>query len=526
MQPTQNSGPAKTRYEQLKSSRDPFLIRGRECALYTIPTLVPPDGANSVTIYPTPYQSLGARGVNNLASKLVLSLFPPNQPNFKLAIDDFALEKLTQKEGSRAEVEEAFNRMERAVMTEIETSPTRAPAFEGIKHLLVAGNGLFFMQPTGGFKLFRLDQYVTKRDPSGHVLEIITMEKVAPVEIPKAARDATLGEMPKQGEGEPASCDDSVEIYTHVCRCDDKWTIVQEINGKKVPGSEGSYPLDKSPWLPLRFIAISGEDYGRGFVEEYLGDLKSLEGLTKAIVQAAAVAAKVLFLVRPNATTSAKELAKKESGGFAAGVKEDITVLSLEKFNDFRVALDMRKDIMESLSFSFLLNTAVQRNGERVTAEEIRYMANELETGLGGVYSTLSQELQLPVVTVLMHRMEKAKKLPTLPKGIVKPMITTGVDAIGRGNDITKLRELLADLQPLGPENIATWLNVGDFITRCATARGIDKKGLINDAATVAATQKQQQMMGMVSKLGPNAITQAGQMAQKQIPDPNQGAAA
>lgn len=45
-----------------------------------------------------------------------------------------------------------------------------------------------------------------------------------------------------------------------------------------------------------------------------------------------------------------------------------------------------------------LLNSAVQRNGERVTAEEIRYVAGELEDTLGGVYSLLSQELQLSLI--------------------------------------------------------------------------------------------------------------------------------
>ena len=42
--------------------------------------------------------------------------------------------------------------------------------------------------------------------------------------------------------------------------------------------------------------------------------------------------------------------------------------------------------------------------------EEIRYMASQLETALGGVYSLLSQEFQLPLVQLLMKRMSKAKR--------------------------------------------------------------------------------------------------------------------
>ena len=67
-----------------------------------------------------------------------------------------------------------------------------------------------------------------------------------------------------------------------------------------IPKTQGSFPVDKSPYIPLRFNRVDGEDYGRGYVEEYYGDLKSLEGLTRAIVEGSAAASKVLFMVAPN----------------------------------------------------------------------------------------------------------------------------------------------------------------------------------------------------------------------------------
>ena len=45
------------------------------------------------------------------------------------------------------------------------------------------------------------------------------------------------------------------------------------------------------------------EDYGRGRVEEFLGDLRSLESLSQALIEGSVVAAKVVFLVNPAATT-------------------------------------------------------------------------------------------------------------------------------------------------------------------------------------------------------------------------------
>ena len=63
---------AKERYERLKINRQHYLDRARECSELTIPALVPDDGFESTSELYTPFQSIGARGVNNLASKLLL----------------------------------------------------------------------------------------------------------------------------------------------------------------------------------------------------------------------------------------------------------------------------------------------------------------------------------------------------------------------------------------------------------------------------------------------------------------------
>ena len=74
------------------------------------------------------------------------------------------------------------------------------------------------------------------------------------------------------------------------------------------PGSQGKSPVDSTPWLPLRFNTVDGEAYGRGRVGQFIGDLKSLEALSQAIVEGSAAAAKVVFTVSPslyNQTTDA-----------------------------------------------------------------------------------------------------------------------------------------------------------------------------------------------------------------------------
>src|SRR5687767_367206 len=74
------------RYQRLEEQRRPFLERARECARYTLPFLMPPEGHTKDTHFKTPWQGVGARGVNNLASKLLLTLLPPNSPFFRLVL--------------------------------------------------------------------------------------------------------------------------------------------------------------------------------------------------------------------------------------------------------------------------------------------------------------------------------------------------------------------------------------------------------------------------------------------------------
>lgn len=495
---------AESRYTALEQDQTPYIQRAEECAKLTIPSLVPPRGAGPGHKFKTPYQSIGARGVNNLASKLLLALLPPNAPFFRYKLEPEYLAKARIAPSLKSEVEKALGAMERRIMSEVETTSLRVSLFEALKYLVVAGNALLHVQADNSVRVFRLGSYVVYRDPSGNVLEIITREELDREALPDELKDL----VPEKG-ADP-STKKTVKLYTYVRRVGAKWMVHQEIADRIVPGSEGSYPLNASAYIALRFSKVDGEHYGRSYVEEYLGDLASLEALSQAIVEGTAASAKVLFLVDPNGTTRQKTLTDSPNGAVRSGNANDVSVLQVQKAADFRVALETIQQITQRLAFAFLLNTAIQRKGERVTAEEVRYMAGEIEDALGGVYSILALELQPALLARLEHQMARQKKLPKLPKGSVKPTIVTGLEALGRGHDLTKLNLLLQQIAPLGQEVIAERLNVGDYITRVATALAVETDGLVRSDEEVAqarAAQAQEAMAQMLTdKLGPGAM--------------------
>lgn len=491
----------KNRYESLESQREVYLERARECSKLTIPTLIPEQSSGSHTRFPTPYQGIGARGVNNLSAKLLLALLPSNSPFFRLRIQDFVIKELEEDKALKTDLETGLAEIERAIQTNIETSADRVAVFEALKHLIVGGNVLLYVAKTG-IRVFHLDRYVISRDSMGNVLEIITRESLSPRTLTPEIASLIGGELTEDEK--------IIELFTYVCRKKNKYYVHQEVKGIKIPSSVGTFDLDKTAYIPLRWNRIDGESYGRGFVEEYLGDLQSLEGLTQAIVEGSSASAKVLFMVAPNGTTRASSIAQSPNGAIIEGSAQDISVLQVNKFADFRIAYDTMQRIEQRLQYAFLLNASVQRQAERVTAEEIRFMAQELEDTLGGVYAMLSQEFQLPFIQRKMAIMQKDKTLPTLPKTVI-PQIVTGLEAIGRGNDKNKLVGFIETLgQFLGADVVQKYVNIGDAIERLATADGIDTKGLVKTQEQLQAEQQQQ----MMAQQQQQATDVAGNVAQ------------
>jgi hypothetical protein len=160
------------------------------------------------------------------------------------------------------------------------------------------------------------------------------------------------------------------------------------------------------------------------------------------------------------------------------------------------------------------------RQAERVTAEEIRFLASELEDALGGVYSVLSQELQLPFVGRIIDGLTAKGRIPKLPKGVVQPVIVTGIEALGRGHDISSLRAAAEDIAIMAkiPPEVGQRIDFGELLSRIFTARGIDAKGLVKDEQAMQEQQQQEQAMQMAQSLGPEAMRQGGKMMEQAQP--------
>ena len=530
----------KSEYTRLAQLREPFLRRAWDASRLTIPGLLPEDSHNKHSKLPTPYQGVGAQGVGNLTAKLTLAVLPPSQPFFQLQTSVFDLEaQLGPK--VKTEVEESLVKVEKAVQAEVDSSTLRLSVHEALKHLVVAGNSLLVVPDEGMSRVMHLDQYVMERAPDGTVERIITKEKTSKTVVNdrvKALADGqhasgNLGQVSSVNSSTPVGENqrddgpsDTVDIYTGIERVGkDSYEVWQEVNKQEVPDSRGTFKGDNMPYIPLRFSQISGESYGRGLVEELMGDLVSLEGLSKSIVEASAAMARLLFLVDPSSSINPDDLNNAPNGAFRQGRADEVTALQVGKAVDMSIAANTAREIETRLNRAFLLNTAVQRQAERVTAQEIRFVAQELESALGGVFSALSRELQLPLVNRLMAKMKRERKLPALPKEAITPKIVTGMAALGRAVELQNLQGFAqAAVAMVGPDGLARYLNLRPLLGQLAVASGVDTTEILRSQQEVEEAEAAAQQQQNIQTLGPEVIKQAGpaaveQFQQSQNPD-------
>ena len=506
---------ARERYSQLTSGRSQFLDTAVNCSELTLPYLIERDTSSKPNHKKliTPWQSCGSKAVVTLAAKLMLALLPPQTTFFKLQVRDDKLGEEIPAE-IRSELDLSFSKMERMVMDYIAASSDRVVVHQALKHLIVGGNALVFMGKDG-LKNFPLNRYVVNRDGNGNVLEIVTKEiisrKVLGIELPKPdplnVVDESVG-----------SNNDDVEVYTYV-RLDEKsgrWIWHQEAMDKIIPNSRSTAPKKASPWLVLRFNTVDGEDYGRGRVEEFLGDLKSLEGLSQALVEGSSAAAKVVFLVSPSSTTKPATLAKAGNGAIVQGRPEDVAVIQVGKTADFSTAAQMAQTLDKRISDAFLVLNV--RQSERTTAEEVRLTQLELEQQLGGLFSLLTIEFLVPYLNRTLLILQRSKEIPNIPKDLVRPQIVAGVNALGRGQDRESLTAFITTIaQTLGPEALMSFINPSEAIKRLAAAQGIDVLNLVKTEQQLQQEQQQAQQAAAQQSL----IDQAGQMAGAPLADPS-----
>jgi hypothetical protein len=98
--------------------------------------------------------------------------------------------------------------------------------------------------------------------------------------------------------------------------------------------------------------------------------------------------------------------------------------------------------------------------------------------------------------------------MPKLPKDFVTPTIVTGIDALGRGNDLNRLDVYLQGIgQLLGPQMLQQYIDVREYLNRRAAALGIETAGLVKSEEQLQMEQQQAMQMQLLAQHGNQALS-------------------
>jgi hypothetical protein len=153
------------------------------------------------------------------------------------------------------------------------------------------------------------------------------------------------------------------------------------------------------------------------------------------------------------------------------------------------------------------MGAATVRDSERTTAFEVRRMTEELEATLGGVYSQLSETMQQARMKRLIVQMQRGGQLPQWPDGLVEPVVLTGMEALGREQDVNKVQVALQFLQGMGPD-MMKYIKMDVLLGKAF--HGLDLPDAVRNQQEVMEEQQEQARQAALAAGATAAAQQAG----------------
>lgn len=489
------------------TDRQPFIDRAIRNAELTLPYLIRDNGTGTDAMKDKYGQSFGGRAVNSLKAKIGMALFPPASSSFRLdptaeqleaaGIDiQVASEEEVAEDDARAAIYSTISRATGSINKEIDSQSIRDTMFEVIAQELVVGSVIVEKVKGDGVRYHPLDSFVVKLDNRGRALCMCIVE--------------TLYELPVGFESLEDDKTEEYELYTMIKKVngEEKWEVTQQIDDFILPKTI-TYTTDKLPFKYTGWNYMVGDAYHRPYVDDYYEDLRQFSSLSHSITDGSIAAAKTLILVdERNGRTFAKDIDESDNLDVVIGKEDDIGVFQLGKNYDFQFSMDTKAELKRDIAAAFLMNESATREAERVTAAEIQFLAQELETtSLAGTYSKLSESL----VKWNIHQVMNEMGLTFKELGV---KIVVGLDALGRSNEARGLDAFVQTIVGVGAGNR---LNSDELTNRYASFYGIDTTGLLKTNTQIAKEQQAQQAQQQEAMLGEEGAKSAGQEAGKAV---------
>lgn len=352
----------KSDFMKMDSQRSGLISRCERYAGWSLPNIFPRDiiSADGADEMQYDYQSIGAMAVTNLANKIMMALFQPTRPFFKMDLTDEQEAEVMADGIDAPELEEMLAGAERAAMKRLTKKGGRVALTDSILHLIITGNVLLATPESESLGVYSLRDYVVTRDLRGEVVKLIIKET--------KQIDGLSDELQLLANAEAGDPDRELSLYTCAQRIDDSHYIVwQELEDfAYAHRSIGRYAIDDLPWLALTWNLPRNANYGNGLVENYAGSFHTASTLAETILDFAIVVTDVKNLVNPAGMTDVETIAQAASGDYIPGREDDLFSYSPQVGQAGDFLNNQLETVKRELATAFLMNSLVTRDAERV----------------------------------------------------------------------------------------------------------------------------------------------------------------
>lgn len=511
--------------------RTDTLELARQCARLTVPWHLPDDGRTEGERLFRQNQSLGKKGVSNLQGKLLLALFPPDQPFFEITLDpEFQYDPSIPDDFKQAIAQRLWLQQLQIAATlesaQIVSAGKRGTGFRVAQHhsigqMITTGDTLEEITDDYTFKVHRRDRYITRRDDTGCALYHVTKETIDPLSLTE--NDWVKAQIDVADlKAKPARSRMMALLTRHEWNYWSKtWVIEQEMNGFIIRTSEEP----ESRVFSTPFELITGENYGHGFVEGLLGDLQTLDTMKAKLREAVGNMSRMVPMIDTASSVQEEDLLRPSGqpvrARVNAGVVQDIAFLQSQKHADIAAVAQYVAALELNLSKAFLLESAIQPQKERVTAAQVGRIAEEVDGATGGLYIPISEAKHLPMLRRVRWMMRRDGLIPAMPERaekMVRFRVLTGLSALAQQAKMGRLLSFAQTVAALGPEAMAR-IDTGVLAQVLQRASSFYEPGLIKSDEKM--DQERQQAIQAQAQVAANEqITKtAGKVVETAVAD-------
>lgn len=510
----------KDRFQHLDQIRGDMHTRHEQYARWTVPSIYPPDHNenNSQGVLPHSNVEIGARIVNHLAHRIVDTMYPNDRAFFSVSLSTKAETKVYEELGPDAAdflvmAQEGMTRIENHAMRNMDLTEYRPQAVRALIMNIVTGNALIVRHTdpsTGAISrvVYSTRDYVVKRNLLGTERLVIFRDLKSFGELSEEHKALYRAKHPMAKDEDE---DYLIELYTKHEFRDNRWHWSQALDDVDLPET-GAHTVDDWPCIVLVWDIGRGDDYGRGLVELYTTVFHNLDVLTEAKMDLIGIAADVKFMVDEASGFDVQSYNDAKRGEYVAGKKDAISVPNFKFAVELNIIVQDIERKERGLSQAFLMQSGGVRDAERVTAEEIRFFAREIEAAFGGLYARLSLGWQKREALYLLSKMDLSRYLGDEGLGDLDTTVTSGLESLSREGKLDRLTRAIQDMTGMDaiPEEIRAALHPLKFAAYIFRNRNVPAEEFLRTPEEMQAMQdrEQKQQQDLLKQQGEQAAAQ------------------